>query len=286
VEEVEAARALFPSSRSYLDVYDRFGLLRERAVYAHCLHLDEQDRRRMAQSGAVAAFCPTSNLYLGSGLFDVAAADASGMRFALATDVGAGTSFSMLRTMDEAYKVAQLQDQRLTALRCFYLATLGGARALRLDDRIGSFEAGREADFIVLDPDATPLLERRMRSAKTLEERSLRLDDPRRRARRSRNLRAGQNRGPDHVFRNRRDGEKRGLTPVLLQVTDSQPRSSSAIAASRVSRGRKRRPHPGTHGVPELAVGEPGVRVQLLELAAQRHAGHEAVVGGARNRES
>ena len=171
VEEVEAARKLFPSSRSYLDVYDRFGLLRERAVYAHCLHLDDQDRKRMAESGAVAAFCPTSNLFLGSGLFDVAAADASGMRFALATDVGAGTSFSMLRTMDEAYKVAQLQDQRLSALRCFYLATLGGARALRLDDRIGSFAAGREADFIVLDPAATPLLERRMRAAKTLEER-------------------------------------------------------------------------------------------------------------------
>ncbi len=170
-EEVAQVRALFPGARSYLDVYERFGLLRERAIYAHCLHLDEEDRRRMAASGAAAAFCPTSNLFLGSGLFDVAAADAAGLPFALATDVGGGTSFSMLRTMSEAYKVAQLQGQHLSATRSFYLATLGGARAMRLDDRIGSFAAGREADFIVLDPEATPLLARRMKAAKTLEER-------------------------------------------------------------------------------------------------------------------
>jgi guanine deaminase len=171
LEEVAWVRALFPACRSYLDVYDHFGLLRERAIYAHCLHLDAADRKRMAESGAAAAFCPTSNLFLGSGLFDIAAADAAGMPFALATDVGGGTSFSMLRTLAEAYKVAQLQGQHLSALRGFYLATLGGARALRLDERIGSFAPGREADFIVLDPDATPLLARRMRAAKTLEER-------------------------------------------------------------------------------------------------------------------
>ena len=171
VEEVAWVRSLFPACRSYLDVYDRFGLLRERAIYAHCIHLDEADRKRMAASGAAAAFCPTSNLFLGSGLFDIAAADAAGMRFAVATDVGAGTSFNMLRTLGEAYKVARLQGQHFPALRGFYLATLGPARALGLDDRIGSFAPGREADFIVLDPGATPLLARRMRSAKTLEER-------------------------------------------------------------------------------------------------------------------
>src|SRR5439155_9727235 len=99
------------------------------------------------------------------------AADAAAMPFALATDVGAGTTFSMLRTLGEAYKVAQLQGQHLSALRGFYLATLGGARALRLEERIGSFAPGREADFIVLDPQATPLLSRRMRYARTLEER-------------------------------------------------------------------------------------------------------------------
>jgi guanine deaminase len=171
LEEVAWVRSLFPDCRSYLDVYDHFGLLRERAIYAHCLHLDEADRRRMAESGAAAAFCPTSNLFLGSGLFDIAAADAAGMPFAVATDVGGGTSFSMLRTLAEAYNVAQLQGQHLSALRGFYLATLGGARALRVDDRIGSFVPGREADFIVLDPQATPLLARRMRTAKSLEER-------------------------------------------------------------------------------------------------------------------
>ena len=170
-DEVEWVRKLFPHARSYLDVYERFGLLRERAIYAHCLHLDLEDRRRMASTGAAAAFCPTSNLFLGSGLFDIAATDAADMKFALATDVGGGTSFSMLRTMQEGYKVAQLQGQAFSALRAFYVATLGGARALRLDDRIGSFARGREADFIVLDPDATPLLSRRMMLARTLEER-------------------------------------------------------------------------------------------------------------------
>ena len=170
-DEVAEVRRLFPDARSYLDVYDRHGLLRERAIYAHCLHLDREDRRRMAASGAAAAFCPTSNLFLGSGLFDIDATDEAGMKFALATDVGAGTSFSMLRTMAEAHKVAQLRGQTLTALRAFYLATLGGAKALRLDDRIGSFAPGREADFIVLDPQATPLLARRMRGMKSLEDR-------------------------------------------------------------------------------------------------------------------
>ena len=170
-DEVARVRELFPDSRSYLDVYARHGLLRERAVYAHCIHLEREDRRLMGEAGAAAAFCPTSNLFLGSGLFDLAASDAAGLRFALGTDVAGGTSFSMLRTMEEAYKVAQLQGQLLTATRAFYLATLGSARALRLDDRIGSFQPGREADFVVLDPDATPLLARRQRAAKTLEER-------------------------------------------------------------------------------------------------------------------
>jgi guanine deaminase len=169
-DEVEWVRRLFPMCSSYLGVYEHFGLLRERAIYAHCLHLAPEDRARMAASGAAAAFCPTSNLFLGSGLFDIAATDAAALPFSLATDVGAGTSFSLLKTMQDAYKVAQLQGQTLTALRAFYLATLGGARALRLDGRIGSFQPGREADFIVLDPDATPLLSRRMKLTRTLEE--------------------------------------------------------------------------------------------------------------------
>jgi guanine deaminase len=169
-QEIEAVHRAFPRDRSYLGVYDRFGLLRERATYAHGIYLDDTDRHRLAESGAGVAFCPSSNLYLGSGLFDLAASDSAGMRYALATDVGAGSSFSMLRTMGEAYKVAQLQGQRLSPLRAFYLATLAGARMLRLDAHIGHFASGTEADFIVLDPAATPLLARRMRQARSLTE--------------------------------------------------------------------------------------------------------------------
>jgi len=168
--EIACVRELFPSSRSYLDVYDGHGLLRERAIYAHCIYLDADDRARMAESGAAAAFCPTSNLYLGSGLFDLAAADAAGMRFSTATDVGGGSSFSMLRTLDEARKVARLQGQDLAPLRAFYLATLGAARCLRLEDRIGRLEVGAEADFIVLDLQATELIARRTAAARTLSD--------------------------------------------------------------------------------------------------------------------
>ena len=171
VSEVEWVAGLYPWSRSYLDVYDRFGLLRGRAVYAHCIHLDGEDRRRMATTGAAMAFCPTSNLFLGSGLFDLDAADREGVRVGVGTDVGGGTSFNMLRTMSEAYKVAQLKGQTITPYKALYLATLGGARALYLDDYIGNFEAGKEADFVVLELASTPLLARRMQAAKDPAER-------------------------------------------------------------------------------------------------------------------
>jgi guanine deaminase len=173
LDEIAWVKQLFPHARSYLDVYDSYGLLRNRAVYAHCIHLDSVDRARMAESGAAAAFCPSSNFYLGSGLFDMAASDAAGMRYSLATDVGAGTSFSMLRTMGDAYKVAQLSRQHLSPLRAFYLATLAGARCLELADRIGSFARGMEADFIVLDLRATALLARRTAQARSLSEKLL-----------------------------------------------------------------------------------------------------------------
>jgi guanine deaminase len=170
-QEVRWVAELFPWSRSYLDVYDRFELLRTRGVFAHCIHLDENDRARLAASGAAASFCATSNLFLGSGLFDAQRAAEAGMRVGIGTDVGAGTSFSMLRTLDECYKVAQLGGQRLSPLRAFYLATLGGARSLYLDDSIGSFEPGKHADFVVLDPQATPLLARRMARTEDLAQR-------------------------------------------------------------------------------------------------------------------
>jgi len=169
--EIAWVAELFPWSRSYLDVYDRFGLLRDRSVYAHCIHLDRTDRTRMAQSGAAMSFCPTSNLFLGSGLFDLDAAAASGTRVGIGTDVGGGTSFSMLRTLSEAYKVAQLAGQTLSPLRAFFLATLGSARALYLDHLLGNFERGKEGDFVVLDPSATPLLARRMQQTDGLAER-------------------------------------------------------------------------------------------------------------------
>jgi guanine deaminase len=173
LEEIAWVKQLFPQARSYLDVYDSYGLLRNRAIYAHCIHLDQADRTRMAQSGASAAFCPCSNLYLGSGLFDMAAADASGMPFSIATDVGGGNSFSMLRALGDAYKIAQLSHQHLSPLRAFYLATLAGARALGLDGQIGRFAVGAEADFIVLNLRATPLIARRTAQSRTLAEKLL-----------------------------------------------------------------------------------------------------------------
>lgn len=171
LDEVAWVKQLFPQQRSYLDVYDSFGLLGERSIYGHCIHLDETDRGRMAQSGASIAFCPTSNLFLGSGLFDLQAARTHDIALALASDVGAGTSFSMLQTLNEAYKVCQMAGQTLGAFDAFYLLTLGGARALHLQQSLGNFEPGKEADFVVLDLQSTPLLQRRMARAESLQER-------------------------------------------------------------------------------------------------------------------
>ena len=162
---------LFPDQSSYLDVYAHFGLLGPRAIHAHCIHLDDDERRAMAASGTSAAFCPSSNLFLGSGFFDHAASLDAGLRVGLATDIGAGTGFSLLATLRDAYHVSQTCGTPLGALRGFYLATLGGARALYLDDCIGSFAPGREADFVVLDWAATPELAWRMERTTTLAER-------------------------------------------------------------------------------------------------------------------
>jgi guanine deaminase len=168
--EVEEIARQFPERRSYLDVYEHYGLLRERAVFAHCLHLDDEDRSCMAARGGAAAFCPTSNLFLGSGLFDLRAMRAANIRVGLGTDVGGGTSLSLLRTASEAYKVLHLKDQALPASRALYLATLGAAEALYLDDKVGNFAAGKEADFVVLDPAGSSLSERRTRVATSIEE--------------------------------------------------------------------------------------------------------------------
>jgi len=169
-DEVEHIAKQFPWSANYLDVYDRFGLLRERSVFAHCLHLQPDECRLMATKGGTAAHCPTSNMFLGSGLFDLRRLRSHGIRVGLGTDVGGGTSLSMLKTMREAYKVMHLQQQPLPPGRALYLATLGAAEALDLDGHIGNFRAGKEADFIVLDPGATAISAHRTQSAASIGE--------------------------------------------------------------------------------------------------------------------
>ena len=163
-EEIATVARLFPWAQHYTDVYDRYGLLGPRSILGHCIHLGGDERARLSASRSVAAFCPTSNLFIGSGLFDLERLrdPAHPVRTALATDVGGGTSYSMLRTAAEAYKVLQLQGQNLSALEAFYMMTLGNARALSLHDRIGAFAVGNEADVAVLDPNATPAMRHRM----------------------------------------------------------------------------------------------------------------------------
>jgi guanine deaminase len=163
--EIEAVAARFADARDYLDVYDRFGLVGPRSVFAHSIHLSDRELARLGAAGGGIAFCPTSNLFLGSGLFDLARADAHGVKVGLATDIGAGTSLSLLATCGEAYKVCQLRGHCLDPFRALHLATAGGARLLGLGDRIGALELGQEADFVLLDPAATPLLARRTAGA-------------------------------------------------------------------------------------------------------------------------
>lgn len=170
LDEIAWVKALFPEQKGYLDVYDHFQLLSERSMFAHGVHLCDEECQRLAQTGSAIAHCPTSNLFLGSGLFNLKQAEQFKVNVGLGTDVGAGTSFSMLQTLNEAYKVQQLQRNKLNPFKSLYLATLGGARALRLEDKIGSFASGNDADFIVLDYHATPLLSYRLQQAKNVEE--------------------------------------------------------------------------------------------------------------------
>ena len=160
VDEIALVKQLFPENEGYLDVYDRAGLVRNRSIFAHGVHLTDAEFARLSQAESAIAFCPTSNLFLGSGLFKLEKAKSKEhpVKLGLGTDVGAGTSFSLLQTAGEAYKVAQLRKQKLSPFQALFLATLGGARALRLEDKIGNFETGKEADFIVIDPRCTKLL--------------------------------------------------------------------------------------------------------------------------------
>ena len=160
--EIAVVAERFPEAKNYLDVYDRAGLLGPRSIFGHCVHLQDDEVARMAATRSVAAFCPTSNLFLGSGLFDQVRLVEAGVRIALATDVGGGTSYSMLRTAAEGYKVLQLNRQSWPGLNALYRMTLGNARALSLDANIGSIETGKEADLVVLDPRCTPSMAHRM----------------------------------------------------------------------------------------------------------------------------
>lgn len=170
VDEVKLIARAYPSSNSYLDVYDRFGLVCDRSVFAHCIQLSHEEFRVMKNKGASVSLCPTSNLFLGSGLFDLKTIHDMGLKAGWGTDVGGGTSFSMIRTMAEAYKVCQLKGQSMSPVTGFYHATLGAAEVLGLDHMIGNFKEGKEADLIVINPSRNPLLQRRLSFAESLED--------------------------------------------------------------------------------------------------------------------
>jgi guanine deaminase len=170
--EIARTRELYPWSKDYTDVYDHYGLLGKRSLFGHCIHLSEREADALSQTGSVAVFCPTSNLFLGSGLFDYQRyrSREKPLRIAAATDVGGGTNYSMLRTMDEAYKVIALQGEKLNPFQSFWQITRGNAEALSLVDRIGTLEEGTEADIVVLDAGAIPAMRLRMETVGTLAE--------------------------------------------------------------------------------------------------------------------
>jgi guanine deaminase len=170
--EMAWVRELFPERKSYLDVYDHSGLCGPRAVFAHGIHLTAEELTRMHGTGSAISHCPTSNFFLGSGCFDVfrATDEKRPVRVGLGTDLGAGTSFSILVTLNEAYKAAQLNGRALSAGHAWYLATRGTAHAMYIDDKVGSIAPGMEADLVVLDMKSTPLIDYRMQFVEDLNE--------------------------------------------------------------------------------------------------------------------
>lgn len=170
-DEIAWVKDLFPAQKGYLDVYHHYGLTGQRSVFAHCVHLEDDEWQCMHETDSAIAFCPTSNLFLGSGLFPLKKTWQQQVKVGLGTDIGAGTSFSLLQTVNEAYKVQQLQGDKLSAFESLYHATLGGAKALDLDDKLGNFNIGKEADFVVLNIKPTALQQLRQSRAKSLEDR-------------------------------------------------------------------------------------------------------------------
>ena len=170
VDEIAWVKSLFPQARDYLDTYEEFGLLGARGLYGHAIHLEERERHRLREFGAGLVHCPTSNTFIGSGLFDMNGLMAEGQRIGLATDTGGGSSFSMLRTMAAAYEIGQLRGTPLHATQLLWLATQGSAAALRIEDKVGNLAAGMEADLVVLDLASTPAIAQRTAQAQDLWE--------------------------------------------------------------------------------------------------------------------
>ncbi len=169
-DEIAWVKDLFPAQKDYLDVYHHYGLTGQRSVFAHCVHLEDAEWQCMHETDSAIAFCPTSNLFLGSGLFPLNKTWQQQVKVGLGTDVGAGTSFSLLQTVNEAYKVQQLQGDKLSAYESLYHATIGGAKALDLDDKLGNFNVGKEADFVVLNIKPTALQQLRQSRSKSIED--------------------------------------------------------------------------------------------------------------------
>ncbi|WP_323717171.1 guanine deaminase [Paracoccus aminovorans] len=169
-DEIAFTLSLYPKARDYLDIYESYGLLSDKLLLGHSIHLEPREIARMAETGARAVFCPTSNLFLGSGLFDEAGLRAAGVTSGIATDVGGGTSYSMLQTLNEGYKILQLRGQKLHPYAAFHWATRGNALTLGMADSIGTLDPGTDADLVVLDSRATPAMALRMDRAETLAE--------------------------------------------------------------------------------------------------------------------
>jgi guanine deaminase len=170
--EIAFTLQLYPQARDYTDVYERYGLLGRKSLLGHCIHLSEREADVLSDTGSVAVFCPTSNLFLGSGLFDYQRYRTrdKALRIAAATDVGGGTNYSMLRTMDEGYKIIALNGEKLNPFQSFWQITRGNAEVLSVVEKIGTLDQGSDADIVVLDARATPAMRLRMETADTLAE--------------------------------------------------------------------------------------------------------------------
>jgi len=170
VDEIAWVKSLYPAARDYLDTYETFGLLGENGIYGHAIHLEPREVARLREVGAGLAHCPTSNTFIGSGMFDTAGLAAAGLRIGLATDTGGGSSFSMLRTMAAAYEIGQLRRHASHPAQLWYLATAGAARALRIETAVGNIAPGMEADLIALDLVSTPVIAQRAERAESFWE--------------------------------------------------------------------------------------------------------------------